>query len=149
MGDEMREVFASCEVPGPANEEMIARAEAELGVSFPPSYRSFLASYGAAVCAGFWIAGLFETDSDEEPPFWSHVVTSTMQLRRSARRLISQSYVAISDDGGDHKFYLDTGRTDGHGECPVVVLGPGAPGVDVADDFLEFVTLYSRDKHTF
>ena len=51
----------SCVVAGGAPELTISQAEAALGVRFPPSYRSFLAQYGA----GFWkgkgleIAGLF------------------------------------------------------------------------------------------
>ena len=128
---------------------MIAAAERELGVEFPSSYRWFLSTYGAAVCDGFEVAGLFEGGHEDEPPLWSHVVTSTLQLRRAARGNLPSAYVAISDDGGDYKFYLDTSRRDSRNECPVVVLGPGAEDVTIAEEFSEFLRRAFEDRITF
>jgi hypothetical protein len=95
------------------------------------------------VCAlymGLEIAGLPAIDqSDHEPPLCSNVVTTTLQIRRSSRGLILNSYVFVSDDGGDYKFFLDSGRPNSNGECPVVVLGPGADAVVIAEDFCDFV----------
>jgi hypothetical protein len=53
--------------------------------------------------------------------------------------MIAKEYVPISDDGGDYTFYLDTAHLGPERECPVIVLGPGADAVIVADDFLDFV----------
>ncbi len=53
--------------------------------------------------------------------------------------MIPHAYVAISSDGGDYTFYLDSGGGKG-GEHPVVVLGPGADAVVVATDFFDFVS---------
>jgi SMI1/KNR4 family protein SUKH-1 len=49
----LEELFASSEVAGGASESTIAEAEAALGVQFPPSYRSFLAQFGAALGRSF------------------------------------------------------------------------------------------------
>jgi hypothetical protein len=137
--DDLEAALAACDVAGPAPPEMIADAERELGVRFSSSYRWFLSGYGAAVCDGFEVAGLFEGGHNTEPPLWSHVVSCTLRLRRAARGHLPSSYVAVSDDGGDYKFYLDTSRRDSEDECPVVVLGPGAEDVVVAERFSDFL----------
>lgn len=128
---------------------MIAEAEERLNVSFPVSYRQFLARYGAALCAGFEIAGVFKVGNEDEPPLWSDVVTSTNQLRRGSRGSLPLGYIAISDDGGDYNFFLDTSRRRADGECPVAVMGPGADGVVVATDFLDFVARAFAGRITF
>jgi hypothetical protein len=46
----------SCVIASGAPELTISEAAATLGVRFPPSYRTFLAQYGA----GFWKGGLLE-----------------------------------------------------------------------------------------
>lgn len=127
--------------PGPVAESKIAAAEKELGVWFPFSYRVFLKHFGAAwLRAPFEVAGLGPGRStDAEPPLWSHVIDVTNQIRRVSRGLIPVEYVAISSDGGDYRFYLDTNHWDSRNECPVVVLGPGLDGVVIAGSFLEFL----------
>ena len=147
--DDLEAALADCDVAGPAAPEMIAAAERELGVRFPSSYRWFLSSYGAAVGDGFQVAGLFEGDYETEPPLWSHVVTCTLQLRRAAGGNLPAAYVAISDDGGDYKFYLDTSRRNSEDECPVIVLGPGAEDVVVAEEFSDFLRRACEDSITF
>jgi hypothetical protein len=137
--EDIADFLGGCATAGPASEEVISSAEERLGVRFPPSYRRFLAQYGAALCSGFEIAGLFIPKDDKDaPPLWSDVVVSTLQRRRVAR-LLPRGHVAISDDGGDYTFYLDTARNGLGEECPVVALGPGVDGVVVAEDFPDFV----------
>jgi hypothetical protein len=142
----LEELFASDDVAGGASESTIAEAEAALGVRFPPSYRSFLAQFGAAVGRGFSIAGLFH-HADDATPFWENVVTWNLRNRRVTRGLIPARYIAISSDGGDYIFYLDTGTLDP--ESPVVVLGPGRDYVVVAPDFNTFVIDLSKDSLRF
>ena len=43
------------------------------------------------------------------PPCWVHVVTWNLRNRRINRGHIEPRCVAISSDGGDYIFYLDTG----------------------------------------
>jgi SMI1/KNR4 family protein SUKH-1 len=138
----LEELFASGNVAGGASESTIAEAEATLGVRFPPSYRSFLAQFGAAVGRGFSIAGLFHHLDQSTPPLWENVVTWNLRNRRVTRGLIPARYIAISSDGGDYIFYLDTGTMDT--ESPVVVLGPGRDYVVVAPDFNTFVIDFSK-----
>lgn len=136
----IKDRLKSAILAGGVGEEAILEAELLLGVRFPPSYRTFLSQFGAALCGGFEIAGLFDVSGgDGEPPLWSSVVTYTLQKRRGSSGLFPTEYLAISDDGGDYTFYLDTSRVDVNGECPVVVLGPGADAVVIAEDFFGFV----------
>src|SRR5262245_2907059 len=110
---------------GPVSDELISQAECALGVTFPKSYRAFLRLFGASLGHGYSLAGLFQTDSAQEPPMWTDVVSSTLRIRRVSRGHISSSLIFISDDGCDDAFYLDTARRDCDSESPVVVLGPG------------------------
>src|SRR5262249_6630333 len=126
---------------GPATDIEIIDAERELGVRFPLSYRIFMRHFGAAwLNAPYEIAGLSpHRATGPETPQWSHVIDATVSIRRVARGHIPDAYVLISDDGGDYKFYLDTSRVDERGESPVLALGPGVDGREVAASFLEFV----------
>jgi cell wall assembly regulator SMI1 len=138
--EDITKIMKKANIAGPASEEMIKAAEDELGVRFPPSYRYFLKSYGAALCTGFEIGGLFTSSGDDEPPLWTDVVTAALRKRRISRGSIPNEYIPISDEGGDYTFYLDTTQRRSDGECPVVVLGPGADDVVVAESFFDFVT---------
>ncbi len=135
---ELENALQKCDLAGPATEAMIRAAEGELQVAFPDSYRHFLATYGAALCDGFRIAGLFGDNFEDEPPLFTNVVTYTNQLRRASRGLIPHSYIAISDDGGGHIYYLNTSHIV-DGECPVIVLGPAVHEAMAASDFLDFL----------
>jgi len=146
--EEVAALLDGSEAAGPATDEMIASAERELGAEFPPSYRQFLSKYGAALCRGFELAGVFKVENQDEPPLWSSVVTATKQLRRASGS-IPTGYLAISDDGGDYKFFLATDRKNPGAECPVVVLGPGKDGVVVASDFLDFVVRTFQNQLVF
>jgi hypothetical protein len=138
--EQIRKLLETSMLAGGVDADAIQDAEKSLGVQFPPSYRTFLSQFGAVLCTGFEIAGLFDANGDDDcPPLWSDVVTSTSQRRRVSGGLIPKEYVVISDDGGDYTFYLDTSRPDAQGECPVIVLGPGADAVVAADDFFDFL----------
>jgi len=126
-------------IAGGVSDQVIHAAEERLGVRFPPSYRQFLSRYGALFTEGSELSGLFEYICEEEPPLWSDVVTETLQMRQGPGGRAFDEYVAISSDGMDYMFYLDTSRTNEKDECPVIVLGPGADGVDVAEDLFDFV----------
>ena len=90
------------------------------------------------MCSGLRVAGLFLAPDADRPPFWDDVVESTLQARRYARMLAS-GHVAISDDGGDYTYYLDTEHCDPDGECRVVALGPGVHDSVIGDNFLDFL----------
>src|SRR5687767_373400 len=134
---DLADFLGRCTVPGRASEEIIASAEARLGVRFPQSYRTFLAAYGAALCEGFEIAGLFPHADTDRPPLWSDVVAMNLRIRHRAH--LPEGYVAISSDGVEVTYYLDTAKIRDDGECAVVALGPGVDRAEVATDFSEFL----------
>ena len=124
---------------GVAN-SVIKAAEAKLNVRFPQSYKVFLNGYGAALFNGFEIFGFFEEiRNDKSPPLWTNVVSATQMTRRASSGLIPDRYVAISNDGCDCSYYLDTQRIENDEECPVIALGPGIEGEVVAESFVDFL----------
>src|SRR5215813_8270290 len=75
----LEEFFPPESVAGGASEPTISQAEATLGVRFPPSYRSFLARFGAGfICGGFEVAGLFHHPDKAE--WLSSMSSKTRQL---------------------------------------------------------------------
>lgn len=147
--DEMGEICAKGLYAGPASESAIREAEKSLGVVFPPSYRRFLMKFGTAVGEGFELVGLFEQTSDAEPPQWTHVVSQTLRLRRASHHQLPLGLIAVSGDGEDHVYYIDTMRSGADGECPMVAFGPGADNVVIADSFSDFVIQAHQGKITF
>lgn len=125
--------------PGRTTEEAISHAEEVLGVVFPPTYKYFLSKYGAALCDGREIDGIAPLPIDDATPMWNDVVSHTLRIRKASRGRLPLGYIPISTDGCDYNFYLDTSRRDERGECPVIVLGPGADGVVIGRDFFDFL----------
>ncbi len=146
---EMKAALAGAVIAGPAEEATIAQAEQLLGVRFPPSYRSFLSEFGAALCEGFELAGLFVQEDESRPPQWMDVVKSTHQLRRGSDDLIPREYIPVSGDGGDYIYYIDTSVIGPDGESPVIALGPGVDGVVIAESFSDYVIRASRGQIRF
>ena len=134
--DRLHVLFSDCENAGPVSAEEISAAELELSVVFPPSYRMFLAKYGASwFRCPYSIAGICD-EPEDVPPLHESVVRSNLQLRRRGRHILS--LIKITDDGTDWSLFLDTACVDQVGECPVIVLGPGKDGLTIANSFIEF-----------
>jgi hypothetical protein len=152
MGDDdtwnrLEQLLAGVETAGPVKAEWVARAEAELGLTLPRSYRLFLERFGACVLNGVEVAGIDPMRIDEsEPPRWTDIVRATKGLWR---RHVPRHLLFVSDDGGDYKFCLDTSVRDATGECPVVVLGPGMEGEAIAADFTEFLARAAKNDDLF
>jgi hypothetical protein len=122
---------APADLLGPVPDRQIARAERELRVMFPPSFRAFLMQFGAGFLFDYEFLGLAE-----EPGHWLDIV----QMNRVPRPNVPEHCVMFIYAGGNCAFYLDTSRRDALGECPVVVFGPGEEGIQVADSFLDFLS---------
>ena len=87
MLDRLRRAIADSPCAGPVADPAIDAAEEELGIRFPRSYRIFLRFFGSSWLTPYEIAGLGGgRHSDPEPPFWQHVVDTTMMLRRASRK---------------------------------------------------------------
>ena len=137
--DRLTAVLEQAESFGPVSSERIDAAERALGVIFPNSYRTYLRAFGASLGTGYEFAGLPDEPKPGETPMWSDVVLRNTQIQRSCRGHIAATLVAISDDGCDDTFYLDTSALDSEGECPVIALGPGRDCELVARSFVDFV----------
>jgi hypothetical protein len=134
--------FGSCFNSGPVAESTIASAEAELGLCFPPSYRIYLARYGATLGQGFEVFGLPHCSDPNQPPQWSHVVKSTLVYRPDA---LPENSVAISHDGMEFGYFLVCSKTDAEIEGSVVKWGPAHDGGQIiADSFIDFVENHLR-----
>jgi antitoxin YobK len=129
------EIERRCDIAGPVPEDAVIAAEAELGASFPPSYRWFLRSYGAlgiptdlAVVHDF--CGLRAPDPTTD------VVFSTLAARTD-KRLGDHLIVVGKGANAAEWFCLDTGQARDGGECPVVLFDPGDNQIDQVfyDDF--------------
>ncbi|MEZ4360815.1 MAG: SMI1/KNR4 family protein [Kofleriaceae bacterium] len=114
---------ASCDIRGPVPQAAIDAAEEALGCTFPPSYRTFLLTFGGislpphlGIVHDF--IGVTETRGGDEP---SDVVARTLQAREE-RRLSGNLIVVGLGANQQEWFCLDVNRTNPHGECPVVLF---------------------------
>jgi len=140
---EIREIIDSSYF-GPVPEGEIEAAEREMGLTrpLPPTYRTFLRHFGAGGCNGHQIAGLSDARHDgPESPFWLNVIDASEALWGGPNAVngIDRHLVFITDNGGSIYYYLDTSVWDADGECPVIALGPGYPGVVVGTNFFDFL----------
>lgn len=101
-------------ITGPVSDAVIEKAEKELGLRFPDSYRSFLRNYGEGGVIGVSIIGLEED--------FAGVVKYTKKYRESLH--LPPEYAVIKLTGSkyvDWALCLDTKRMK-NGECPVVKI---------------------------
>lgn len=131
----LREHENSCEIAGPAPEAAITAAEQALGVTFPPSYRTFLRTFGGiAIPAHLGIVhdfvGMRSSDAAAD------VVKRTLDAR--LERKLSENLVVVGM-GAQYQewFCLDVSRTQPNGEAPVVMYDARDNALDQQfyDDF--------------
>ena len=125
---------------GPRDEALVAAAEAALGLSFPPTYRRFVAELGAGDIAGQEFYGVI---SDE---FVNSSVPNGIWLTLKARGewSLPESMIVVAFDGGVDYFVIDTAKATGAQEPAVEIWRPGITGAEdelarAAVDFGEFV----------
>jgi hypothetical protein len=122
-----------CEIAGPAPEAAISAAEAALGCTFPPSYRTFLSTFGGiAIPPHLGIVHDFVGLAHDEaaapvsseaalPADATDVVRRTLRAR--AERKLGEHLVVVGI-GAQHQewFCLDVSRPSSAGEYPVVMF---------------------------
>lgn len=120
---------------GAKPESLVAKAEAALGLAFPPSYRRFLAELGCGDVNGLEVFGLINDK------FENSTVPNGIWLTLRERQDIdlNPAYVLIGE-GGDGTYYsLDTRLAGKDGEAPVVRLSvDGKQSEKVAESFGEY-----------
>jgi hypothetical protein len=125
----------------PTPESLVARAEAALGLRFPPSYRQFLLDLGAGDIGGFEVYGLVDDDFDDARV--PDAIALTLEARRNG---LEPRYVLIGTLGDGSHDCLDTGHPDASGEAPVVQLSSEFEDpVTLADSFGEYFLTEVQD----
>jgi antitoxin YobK len=124
-----------CNFTGGMAEEDIARAEAELGVPFPPSFRYFVAELGSCQCGSIELKGVNRTPRGGDR--LRGTVSATLETRDDDR--FPRELLVIEYDGMGGIISLDSAQSNADGEYPVVAWDPGADARGgperLADDF--------------
>jgi hypothetical protein len=112
-----------CEIAGPAPESAIAAAEAALGCTFPPSYRTFLRTFGGiAIPPHLGIVHDFVGVANGQPePDATDVVRRTLRAR--AERKLGDHLVVVGLGAQSKEWFcLDVSKPSSAGEYPVVMF---------------------------
>jgi cell wall assembly regulator SMI1 len=137
----LKEHESSCEIAGPAPESAISAAETALGCRFPPSYRTFLRTFGGiAIPPHLGVVHDF-VGVAAEPPDASDVVRRTLQAR--VERKLADHLVVVGL-GAQHQewFCLDVSKPNSTGEYPVVMFDAKDNALDQQfyEDFGQMLT---------
>jgi hypothetical protein len=125
--------------------EMLAAAERELGVAFPPSYRRVIEEFGTWDIAGEEFLGVYQTSAMGQNLLGS--VTETLDARDQYG--MPSGLVGVMFDGMGGLIVLDSSQVDSEGDYPVLVWNPGVADrrdmERLGEDFGSFaLTLCSR-----
>ena len=109
---EMIEEAGGGDFEGAKPESLVAKAEAALGVKFPPTYRRFLLEKGCGDISGVEVFGLISDNFEHSS------VPNGIWLTLNERRSIGlSSALILIGEGGDGTFYaIDTQQSDATGE---------------------------------
>ena len=125
----LKEHESPCLIAGPAPEAAISAAEAALGCTFPPSYRTFLRTFGGiAIPPHLGIVHDFvgvdlEGRASDAPPVADATDVVQRTLRARAERKLADHLVVVGI-GAQHQewFCLDVSKPTSAGEYPVVMF---------------------------
>lgn len=135
----LREHESPCEIAGPVPETAISAAEEALGVTFPPSYRTFLRTFGGiAIPAHLGVVHQFvgvaptRTNGEEQ----DDVVGRTLAAR--AERKLGEHLVVVGMGAQFQEWFcLDASRPTANGEYPILLYDARDNALDQQfyDDF--------------
>ena len=131
----LRDHENSCEIAGPVPEAAILAAEEALGVSFPPSYRTFLSTFGGIVIPAH-LGIVHDFVGVTGPDANTDVVARTLAAR--AERKLSENLVVVGMGAqGQEWFCLDISRRQPNGEAPILMYDARDNALDQQfyDDF--------------
>jgi hypothetical protein len=131
---------------GQKSDKLIALAEQALGLTFPPTYRTFLGRFGCGDVAGHEFYGLIDDDfvnSSVPDAIWL-----TLDERQTSQ--LADPLIVIGSTGDGGYYAIDRSQLNLDGESPVVELWPGTPNAvgdrrTVADDFGSFMLQRVRE----
>jgi hypothetical protein len=144
----LKEHESACEIAGPAPEAAISAAEAALGCIFPPSYRTFLRTFGGiAIPPHLGVVHDFvgvppAGDAAREPPALNGTADATDVVRRTLRaraeRKLGEHLVVVGIGAQSQEWFcLDVSKPTSAGEYPVVMFDARDNALDQQfyDDF--------------
>jgi hypothetical protein len=112
----------------PATEETIATAERRLGVSFPPSYRSFLLTTDGWNDAGCWIGHVYACADvvwlREDEEGWGEEFIDLYRGEAGLEEYVSVFERTLKVSNGEDFWFLDPTETDPDGEWAAYVFTP-------------------------
>lgn len=131
-----------CEIAGPAPEAAISAAEVALGCTFPPSYRTFLRTFGGiAIPPHLGIVHDF-VGVDREPVAGEPTTDPTDVVQRTLRARAERKlgdHLVVVGIGAQYQewFCLDVSKPTSAGEYPVVMFDAKDNALDQQfyDDF--------------
>lgn len=113
---------------------LIEKAEAVLGLRFPPTYKKFLMELGCGDVEGLEFYGIIGVD------FENSSVPDAIWLTLNERESGLPSSLIIIYATGDGTYYaLDTDQVSADGENPVVSYGLNGRTEKIADDYGSFM----------
>lgn len=125
--------------------DLIARAEREMGLTFPPSYRLLIEEFGTWEVPPTEFLGVYRTELAGDVLLGS--VAHTLDTRSAG--LPPELMVVLLDDVW-MRVVLDTSRPDEDGEYPVFAWNPGVLDGGLverlADSYGEFALAECRQK---
>lgn len=133
---------------GPSPSGSVPRIEAEFGVTLPKSFKSYLEEYAGGMMFGYEIFGVPTEASKTTPDSDTSAIVDIVKANERMRSHFPAGHIFICSDGGDFQFFLDAAELSNEVECPVLMYGPGAEGLRVADSFADFLTRIA-EQHSF
>jgi len=113
---------------------LIKKAEKELGLVFPPSYKAFLSKYGCGDIEGLEFYGLIGED------FQNSGIPDAIWLTLEQRKLGLPEYLVLVYATGDGVFIaLNTRDINRNGEGAVIAYDTNGNTAKVAEGFGEFL----------
>ena len=120
--------------------DWISKAENEIGLPFPNSYKNFLCCHGGGEIHGDSIYSIFQLPFDQ--PLAGDVVYETLSNRKNG--FLKQGEIALCFTDYGELFLMDGNNPDDGGEYPVL-RQTGQQREVFADNFADFVIKFVGD----
>ena len=131
----------SSDFVGPIDESVIAKAEEEIGMEFPPSYKQFLKRYGCGDVDGKEIFGIIDAD------FKNSSIPDAIWLTLEERKSGLNPKLLLVYAVGDGTYYaIDFKVVNTQQEHPIVSVYLNEIGEKVADSFASFLVFLLQLK---
>jgi antitoxin YobK len=118
------------------SDEWIQKAERELGLQLPPSYKWWLKKYGGGSIERAEIYSIYEMGFEDAVP--GDIVYVAITNRENG--LFDKEKLFICEPGTDEAWYFDTSQKDDAGEYPVYLYDyTDGSSFLYAENFVEFL----------